>query len=387
PQPQQLVLIGKGDGHSWSMISPQQYQLLSGIAGVQRIGTQFPPKDVNVAGGGEPDLVSAWPVDAGLLPTTGVTLTLGRNFSAEEDRPHGPPAAILGYAFWQRHFSGDAGVIGRSVLIDGVATPVVGVLPATFRLDGAPDVLLPLALAAGSRDSATNLLVFARLTPGVSIETASAGFDARLQTHASELGFANAAWHPCFSVTTLAQNLGATARPILLLFFGCALCVLLLVAMNLSNLRLLRAIVCSLASAVRAALGAWIAQLALRALGEGLLIGVCGVAGGLLLAAAALGFGRAWLPQAWIAPQSALFGWHAFALAIVVAALAVAILAALFGVWRGLGAASARELVSGGRVGASVTSQRFGRGVVLAQAALATLLLASSALLAHSPSD
>jgi putative ABC transport system permease protein len=383
PHPDRLVVLGKHDAHPWSTISPQQYQLLDGIPGIERIGGKFAPKDVNVAGAGDPDLVSAWPVDAGLLPTLGVAPVLGRNFSAEEDRPNGPPAAILGHAFWQRHFNGDDGVIGRSVLIDGVATPVVGVLPATFRLDGSPDVLLPLALGAGSRDSATNLLVLARLAPGTSLEAASAAYDARLQAHAGELGFADGDWHPHFVATSLAQDLGATARPVLLLFFACALCVLLLVAVNLSNLMLLRAVARSHASAVRAALGASIARLALPAIGEGLLIGVFGAIGGLLLAAAALVAGRAWLPPAWLAPQSTLIGWHAFAFAFV-AALAVAGLAALFGVWRGRGAAGARELVNGGRVGASVASQRFGRGLVIAQAALATLLLASSALLAHS---
>ena len=231
PQADRLVVLGfKGNTHPWSTISPQQYQLLDGLPGVERLGAKFAPKDVNVAGGGEPDLVSAWPVDAGLLTTLGVAPALGRSFSAEEDRPNGPRAAILGYAFWQRHFNGDAGVIGRSVLIDGVATPVVGVLPATFRLDGAPDVLLPLALGAGSRDSATNLLVLARLAPGISRDAASAMFVARLQAHSGELGFANMNWRPQFSATSLAQNLGATAKPVLLLFFACALCVLLLVA-------------------------------------------------------------------------------------------------------------------------------------------------------------
>ncbi len=383
PQPERVVVLGKHDSHPWSTISPQQYQLLDDIDGVERLGSKFAPKDVNVAGGGEPDLVSAWPVDAGLLPTLGVVPALGRNFSAEEDRPNGQRAAILGYAFWQRHFNGDAGVIGRDVLVDGIATPVVGVLPATFRLDGTPDVLLPLALGAGSRDSATNLLVFARLAPGTSLDAASAGFAARMQSRAGDLGFANAPWHPQFEATSLAQNFGATAKPVLLLFFTCALCVLLLVAVNLSNLMLLRAVARSHASAVRAALGASLARLALPALGEGLLIGVLGAVGGLLLAATALALGRAWLPQAWIAPQAALFGWRAFAFAFV-AALAVAALAALFGVWRGHGPASARELVGGGRVGASVASQRFGRALVIAQASLATLLLASSALLAHS---
>lgn len=383
PQAERLVVLGKSDRRSWSMISPRQYQLLEDLPGVERLGSKFAPKDVNVAGGDDPDLVTAWPVDTGLLPTLGVAPMLGRNFSVDEDRPNGPRAVILGHAFWQRHFNGDSAVIGRDVLIDGVATPVVGVLPATFRLDGSPDVLLPLALGANSRDSATNLLAFARLAPDISHDEASAGFDARLQAHAAELGFADGHWRPRFSMTPLAQNLGAAAQPVLLLFFACALCVLLLVAVNLSNLMLLRAVAKSHASAVRSALGASIARLALPALGEGLLIGLFGAAGGLLLAAMALLIGRAWLPQTWVATQSALLGWRTFAFAIIVA-LGVSVLAALFGVWRGRSAAGARELVAGGRVGASVASQRFGRALVVAQASLATLLLASSALLAHS---
>ena len=380
PQAEHLVVLGKGDSHSWPTISPRQYQLLGGLTGVQQLGGKFAPKDVNVAGGGDPDLVSAWPVDAGLLPTLGVALTLGRNFSAEEDRANGSRAAILGYAFWLRHFNGDTGVIGRLVQIDGVATPVVGVLPATFRLDGSPDVLLPLALGAGSRDTTTNLLVIARLVPGTSHHAASAAFDARLQSHAGELDFPNTNWRPRFSATSLVQNFGATAKPVLLLFLACALCVLLLVAVNLSNLMLLRAVAHSHASAVRAALGASIARLALPALGEGLLIGLLGAVGGLLLAAAALVPARAWLPQTWIAPQAALISWRVIFFAFG-AGLAVA---ALFGVWRGRSSTSARELVAGDRVGASVASQRFGRALVIAQASLATLLLASSALLAHS---
>jgi len=382
-QPDRLAVVDKSDGHPWSTISPQQYQVLASVAGIESFGSQFAPKDVNVAGSGDPELVTAWPVDAGLLPTLGVTPALGRNFSAEEDRPNGPRAALIGHAFWQRHFNGDASVIGRSVLVDGVATPIVGVLPATFRLDGTPDVLLPLALAPNSRDGATNLLAVARLAPGTSLAAASAALDARLQAHAGELGFADMHWRPHFSATSIAQNLSANARPVLLLFLGCAACVLLLVAVNLSNLMLLRALARGHDSAVRSALGASTAQLAMPALGEGLLIGGFGALGGLALAAIALRVARAWLPAGWLDPQAALIGVHTIALAFV-AALAVALLATSLGVWRGRSSAATRELAAGARMGSSVAAQRFGRLLVVAQASLATLLLASSALLAHS---
>ncbi|MBO9663914.1 ADOP family duplicated permease [Dokdonella sp.] len=383
PQAERIAVVGKGDGHPWSSISPQQYQQLDAVDGIERFGAVFAPKDVNVAGSGDPELVTAWPVDAGLLPTLGVAPALGRNFSAEEDRPNGARAAILGHAFWQRHFAADANVIGRSVLIDGVATPIVGVLPPAFRLQGTPDVLLPLALPASSQDRATNLVVIARLGTGATVAAAGAAIDARLQSRAAELGFAHASWRPRFSATPLAQDLSATARPVLLLFVACAACVLLLVAVNLSNLMLLRALARGRDGAVRSALGASAGQLALPALGEGLAIGFSGALGGLALAAAALHLARAWLPPDWIGARTSLIGASAVAFAFA-AAIAVALIAAAFGVWRGRGAGAARELAAGTRSGPSAGSQRFSRALVVAQASLATLLLATSALLAHS---
>ena len=93
-------------------------------------------------------------------------------------------------------------------------------VPANFRLDGSPDLLLPLALPANSGDGATNLLVVARLASGTSVAAASMALDTRLQAHAGELGFANAHWRPHLSASPIAQNLSAHARPVLLLFLA-----------------------------------------------------------------------------------------------------------------------------------------------------------------------
>ncbi|MBN8727565.1 MAG: ABC transporter permease [Xanthomonadales bacterium] len=383
PQAERLAVVDKHDGHPWSTISPMQYQMLEGVEGIESLGAHFAPRDVNVAGGSDPELVTAWPTDARLLPTLGVTPVLGRNFNAEEDRPNGAGAAILGHAFWQRHFGGAADVIGRSVLVDGVATPIVGVLPARFRLDGSPDLLLPLALRPGSDDGATNLLVIARLAPGTALGTASRAIETRLLARMREIGFSYVNWQPSFSATPLTENFRATARPVLLLFLACAACVLLLVAVNLANLMLLRALARGHDGAVRAALGASTAQLALPAFGEGLLVGSAGALGGLLLAALALALARVWLPAGWIDPQAGLFGPAAVGFALA-AAFVVALLASLFGVWRGRSGDAARELAAGTRGGSSLGAQRFGRALVVAQASLATVLLAASALLAHS---
>ncbi len=134
---------------------------------------------------------------------------------------------------------------------------------------------------------------------------------------------------------------------------------------------------------MRSALGASAAQLALPALGEGLAIGLCGALGGLALAAAALQLARAWLPPDWMGARTHLIDAGAVAFAFG-AAIAVALIAAAFGVWRSRGAGAAHELAAGTRSGPGAGSQRFSRALVVAQASLATLLLATSALLAHS---
>ncbi len=385
PQPQQLVVLGQADASQpWTRISPQQYQLLDGLPGVERRGGVFVPRDVNVAADGAiaPDLVSAWPVDAGFLDTLRLPLALGRNFERDEDRPDGAAAVILSHAFWQRRFQGDASVLGRSLRIDGEAMTVVGVLAPGLRLDSAPDLLLPLRLAPGSRDSGTNLLAIARLAEGASAAMAGAALEQRLQSHAAELGFSER-YRLHFSATPLRDNLGAASRAALAMFAGCALCVLLLVAVNLSNLMLLRALALRHERAVRGALGASLLRQALPALAEGALIGIAGAVGGLLLAALALALGQAWLPPEWLGGAVVPLGLRSVGFALL-AGVFVSLLAAALGAWRGRDLDLARDLAAGSRSGQSRAAQRFGRGLVVVQAALATVLLASSALLAHS---
>lgn len=385
PKSQQLVVLGQTNASQpWTRISPQQYQLLDELPGVEQRGGVFVPRDVNVADDGAmaPDLVSAWPVDTGFLDTLRLPLVLGRNFEHDEDRPDGAAAVILSHAFWQRRFQGDADVLGRSLRIDGQAMMVVGVLAPGLRLDSTPDLLLPLRLTPGSRDNGTNLLAIARLAEGANVAMVSAALDQRLQSHAAELGFSEP-YRPHFSATPLRENLGAASRATLAMFAGCALCVLLLVAVNLSNLMLLRGLAMRHERAVRGALGASALRQVMPALAEGALIGIAGGVVGLCLTALLLAFGQAWLPPEWLGGERVSLGLRSVAFALLAGVL-VALLAAALGTWRGRALDLARDLSSGSRSGQSRAAQRFGRGLVIAQAALATVLLASSALLAHS---
>ena len=89
---------------------------------------------VNITGDGEPERVTAGQVSANLFSTLGVAPLLGRTFTPEEDVPNGPDLAVLGYGLWSRRYGSDPSLVGRSILIDGRTTHVIGVMPRDFVL-------------------------------------------------------------------------------------------------------------------------------------------------------------------------------------------------------------------------------------------------------------
>src|SRR5690606_21000920 len=95
-------------------------------------------------------------VDMNVFSVLGVSPAIGRGFSAEEDRPNGPSAAVVSFDVWQRRYGGDPALVGKPIQVNGSAVPVVGVMPAGFRLPldftsgAATGIYLPLATDAPS---------------------------------------------------------------------------------------------------------------------------------------------------------------------------------------------------------------------------------------------
>ena len=115
-----------------------------------------------------------------LLPTLGVSVVAGRNFTEEEDQPNANAVVMLGHGAWQRHFGGDEDVIGRSIQLNGNSREVVGVLPPRFRLPSefgdplAAEIFIPMGRqltttqpGAGSQ----NFNLVARMQPGIATES------------------------------------------------------------------------------------------------------------------------------------------------------------------------------------------------------------------------
>jgi putative ABC transport system permease protein len=138
------------------------------------------PDGANLRSGDHADYVKALTVSRDFFRTLGVQPFLGRGFSADEDRPNGPKAAILSYGLWQRRFGSDPAVVGHPITLDDESYDVIGVTPKGFEfvLEYAAvqdvDVWVPLQLVADPRDDGHNFGMIARLKPGVTLEKAQA---------------------------------------------------------------------------------------------------------------------------------------------------------------------------------------------------------------------
>jgi putative ABC transport system permease protein len=382
PQASRLVVIGRLlDNGLARGISPHEYQSLGPPEGVSSLALARPGSTVNIAGAGVPAQVPVIYVDRHLLPTLGLLPLLGRNFDAQEDRPNGPKVVLLGHGLWQRRYGGDAGIVGRTLRVEGTAYTIVGVLPAAFNtVLGPGDVMLPTALPTVSHDyNNSGELAIARLTDGVDVATVSAQADAHERTMFRDMGMGGNWKRPRFGAQDLASTMQQDARPMLLLFLASALLVLLVALVNLTNLMLLRALSRNHDVAVRSALGASQLRLMLPALGEGLLIGAGGALFGMLLALSGLALLQSFIPAEWLWGGQLHIGLSAWLLAFAVG-LFGALLAAGLALWRSRAATAVDELREGGRSGIGLRSGRLGRLLVMAQVALAVILLCAASM-------
>jgi predicted permease len=237
---------------------------------------------------GAPAHLDGREISAGFFSTLGVNLSLGREFSSEEDRRGGGPVVIISNRLWQDRFGGSPDALGRSLTMDGIDHTIVGVLPSgdEFRGSGEADVYTPFgqgnAKATTDRAILPGFLCVARLKPGVTIDQARSEM-ATIQNSLNQL-------YP-----SIKQGLGANVVPLkeiilgnagqtLLLLMGAVGLVLLIACANIANLLLARAEARSAEFAIRMALGASRMHLASQLITESLLISVGGGVLGLAMA-------------------------------------------------------------------------------------------------------
>ena len=227
-----------------------------------------------------PVRLSCAAVESTFLATFGIHPALGRNFTAEEDRPHAPKVALISNGLWRTRFSADPGVVGKTLKLDGHPATIIGVLPTDFEMPTLlhTDVLVPQALdEAEQRHPKTGavLRAFARLKPGVTAEQAALALRPMFE---NSLQFVPAQFSKevHLMVRSLRDRQVHDARLASWILLGSVLIVLLLACTNVASLLLARTKSRQRELAVRTALGASRGRLVRQAFTESLLLGLLG---------------------------------------------------------------------------------------------------------------
>ena len=240
---------------------------------------------VTITGRGEPEQIETLYVTDGTLPVLGIRPAQGRTFSKEDDLPNGPNVVLITHTYWQRAFGANRSAVGQSLMVNGTAREVIGVLPEDFQfLTAKPLVVLPLKIDRATTHAAGfNYQGIARLKPGVRLDQANADV-ARLLPSLTERfklppGFTKQMFDDA--------RFGSLVRPLdvdvvgdignmLWILLGTVGLVLLVACANVANLFLVRAEARQQELAIRLALGAEARQVAWQLMSESLLIAMIG---------------------------------------------------------------------------------------------------------------
>jgi len=342
---------------------------------------------MNISGMDRPEQVRGIHVSADFFKVFGATPATGRTFSADEERPGGPRVAILTHGLWTARFGSDSQFVGRAIVINGDLHVVVGIMPADFQTDAPADLLLPLQLDQTSTNHAHMLSVAARLSPNVTIDAAHA----ELQVIGDQFRRDNPRWmgdNEQIAVRPMQDFLVEGVRPALLILLGAVGLVLLIACANVASLLLARAAGRQREMAIRAAIGAGRGTLVRQLLIESLLVAALGAAVGLLVGVwgvrALLALSPGDLPRAselvHVPLLAALFDWRLLGFTVAVS-LATGL---LFGLAPALHLARTDlgvHLKEGGRGTSGARATRTRGALVVAEIALAVVLLVGATLL------
>ncbi|HXV59060.1 MAG TPA: ABC transporter permease [Vicinamibacteria bacterium] len=350
------------------------------------VGAYWRPS-ANLTGETGPERVEVVRLTPNLLRMMGVEPLAGRILEDDDDVPGAERVALLGYALWQRRYGGDRNVLGRAVLVNGEQTTIVGVLPPDERVQtpnelrrqSEPELWLPLRRTVEDSPRGSHYLtVVARLGAGVALEQA----EAEIERNAEALKQDGRTDHGIILVS-LNDRIRGRSRTSVLMLMGAVGFVLLIACANIANLVLARSSGRARELALRSALGASRSRLVRGALVETSILAVGGGLAGVALSTTALKMfstspGAALLGSGHVSMDATALG---FSLGLVVLA------GLLFGSLPALRAGSVdagASLKEGGRELGPSESRGLGKALVIAEVALALMLLAGAGLLIES---
>ena len=351
----------------------------AGLAGYN--GTNF-----TLTGFGVPVRISAERVTTNMLSVLGVRPQLGSDFLASEETLDKSQVALVTHGFWQTQLGGRADVLGQSLRLNGMPYTIVGVLPADFRFDlgGTTSMLVPLGATPDQtqRRQFHWVRTIGRLKPGVRLEDG----EAEIKSIAAGLAAENPATNAGTSarLLPLQEQIVGNVKPVLLIVFGAAACMLCLALMNLANLIVAQSAVRQREMAIRAAIGAGTMRLGRQMVAESIVLALFGGILSLLVAHWTLTTIFTALPAPLLGTFASAAARNIDARVILfnmILTLAAALLAGGLGAFR-VSRSSLNDVVKGGLL--SRTNTRLRTLFTTAEVALSVLLLVAAVVMVES---
>jgi len=340
-----------------------------------------------LSGAGEPQVLIGSRVTSDFFRVLGTKPMLGRDFTEEDDRPNAARVAIISYDLWQRSFNRDSSLIGKTILVTGTERTVIGIMPADFQPLLNPnnkrvDIWRPLGYAGEAPPACRtcrHLRTIARLRAGVTPtqgQAELANIQQRISTdHPTDYSAGGIA------LVSLKKEFSGTAGPILFVLLGAVGFVMLIACANVANLMLARTASRRKEFALRRALGARRGHILAQVLTESMLLALAGGALGVLVAM----FSTSWLVS--LAPADIPRIEQVEMSPIVLGfALGLSFLTSIiFGLLPALTAGNKQtDLKQGNRASTGVTNRWLRNALVVADVALAMILLAGAGLMIKS---
>ncbi len=323
-------------------------------------------------------------ISADAFSSLGVQPILGRQFRPEEDRVGAPPVALIGYSLWQKQFAGDPTIVGRVVPINGRQTTIIGVMPDGWRFPEVSDIWLPLQLSEKENPRGQFFLDgFGVVKKGYSIPQARAELESIAARLATEYPDTNAG--STARVRPFRDEMTRNFKTLTLLVLGAVLFVHLIACANVANLLLARGATRAKEIGIRIALGASRGQIVRQLLTESLILSVAGSGLGLLLSVWGVDLMLTGVPSEIPCLIRFDFDWRILTFALGLGA-ASSIIVGLLPAFQASRPHLLDVLKDGNRSGGggSARSQRVRNALVVAEVALALILLVGAGLMFRS---
>lgn len=334
----------------------------------------------NLTGQGQPERVHLAMVSASFFDLLGLTPVVGRTFTQAEDTRNGSPVVVLATPYWKERFGGDPHVIGRTLVMNGLAYTVVGVTSSDIAVSRGVKAFVPIGSNRDTifwdRNVSMGMNAIGRLKPGVTMEQAQTDMGAIARALEREYPKENK--EKGITLSGLRDDLVGDVRPALLVLLGAVTFVLLIACVNVANLLLARSAARKREFAIRSAIGAGSTRLVRQVLTEGLLLAVAGCATGIALARGLLAVFAARVADD--LPAHAVLGIDGRVLAFsIVSSLVAGVVFAAVPAWQTARTDVNATLRESGR--GTSGRHRVQRTLVIAEIAVALLLTASAGLM------